>query len=57
MFCLVTYDVATAGADGRKRLRQVANICENYGVRVQHSVFECTLRPAQFETQRLMILD
>lgn len=41
MFILITYDVNTADADGRRRLRRVAKQCINYGVRVQNSVFEC----------------
>ena len=43
---LVTYDVNTETAAGRKRLRQVAKQCQNYGQRVQNSVFECILDPA-----------
>lgn len=49
MEVLVTYDVATDSADGRKRLRRVAKICEAYGQRVQKSVFECVVNAAQFE--------
>jgi CRISPR-associated protein Cas2 len=41
MLILVTYDVSTVEAAGRKRLRRVAQACEDYGVRVQKSVFEC----------------
>lgn len=48
MMVLVTYDVETATAEGRKRLRHVAKLCTNYGQRVQNSVFECVLDPAQF---------
>lgn len=44
---LVTYDVETISSDGRKRLRQIAKICMNYGQRVQNSVFECSVDPAQ----------
>jgi len=44
---LVTYDVATDTAAGRRRLRRVAKACEAFGQRVQKSVFECTLTPAQ----------
>jgi len=46
MMVLVTYDVNTETAAGRKRLRQVAKQCQNYGQRVQNSVFECILDPA-----------
>ena len=41
MLLLITYDVNTETAAGRKRLRQVAKACEDYGQRVQNSVFEC----------------
>jgi len=47
MYLLVTYDVNTASPDGARRLRQVAKICQNYGQRVQNSVFECLVSPAQ----------
>lgn len=43
MFVLVSYDVSTVTARGRKRLRRIAKTCEDYGVRVQKSVFECLL--------------
>lgn len=45
---LVTYDVATGDKAGQARLRRVSKICQNYGQRVQHSVFECLVEPAQF---------
>ena len=47
MLVLITYDVNTADAAGRKRLRQVAKQCVNHGQRVQNSVFECVLDAAQ----------
>ena len=47
MLVLITYDVNTTDGAGRKRLRHVAKQCVNYGVRVQISVFECELDPAQ----------
>ncbi len=47
MLVLITYDVNTEDAAGRKRLRQIAKQCVNYGQRVQCSVFECLLEPAQ----------
>lgn len=46
MLVLITYDVNTETGAGKKRLRQVAKICVNYGQRVQNSVFECALDPA-----------
>ena len=48
MLVLITYDVNTEDADGRKRLRKVAKECVNYGQRVQNSVFECVLDAAQY---------
>ena len=47
MLVLITYDVCTETAAGRRRLRQIAKQCVNYGQRVQNSVFECLLDPAQ----------
>lgn len=48
MLILVTYDVNTETAAGRKRLRKVAKACVNHGQRVQNSVFECLLDAAQY---------
>ena len=48
MLVLITYDVNTQTAAGRKRLRHVAKQCVNYGQRVQESVFECVLDAAKF---------
>lgn len=50
MLVLITYDVNTQDAVGRRRLRQIARQCVNYGQRVQNSVFECMLDPAQCRT-------
>lgn len=47
MLVLITYYVNTQDAAGRKRLRQIAKQCVNYGQRVQCSVFECLLDAAQ----------
>ncbi|MDY5729952.1 MAG: CRISPR-associated endonuclease Cas2 [Eubacteriales bacterium] len=47
MLVLVTYDVETLTKEGRSRLRRVAKLCVNYGQRVQNSVFECSVNPAQ----------
>ncbi len=49
MMVLVAYDVNTETPAGQKRLRQVAKQCQNYGQRVQNSVFECILEPAQLK--------
>ena len=47
MLVLITYDVNTEDAGGRRRLRKIAKECVNYGQRVQNSVFECLVDPAQ----------
>lgn len=47
MLVLITYDVCTENAAGKKRLRKVAKQCVNYGQRVQNSVFECVLDSAK----------
>ena len=46
MMVLITYDVNTQTEAGKKRLHKVAKQCQNYGQRVQNSVFECVLDPA-----------
>ncbi len=48
MKVLIAYDVATADPAGSRRLRRVARACEDYGQRVQKSVFECLLGPADW---------
>ena len=48
MMVLVSYDVMVTSPDGKKRLRKVAKSCTDYGQRVQHSVFECVIDPAQW---------
>lgn len=47
MMVLITYDVNTETSAGKKRLRQIAKQCVNYGQRVQNSVFECVLDASQ----------
>lgn len=47
MLLLVTYDVSTTDSAGKKRLSKVAKACENYGQRVQNSVFECIVDASQ----------
>lgn len=56
MMVLVTYDVSTETEDGRRRLRRVARACLNYGQRVQNSVFECSVDPAQFTRLRATLM-
>ena len=53
---LVTYDVKTESASGRKRLRRIARICQDFGQRVQFSVFECEVNPAQWTLLRTRLL-
>jgi CRISPR-associated protein Cas2 len=57
MFVLVSYDVATSDEGGAKRLRRVAKTCKNYGQRVQYSVFECIVDPAQWAVFRQHLID
>jgi CRISPR-associated protein Cas2 len=52
MLVLVTYDVRTADPDGAARLRRVAKVCRDYGQRVQYSVFEIEVDPAQWAKLR-----
>ncbi|MDD2878062.1 MAG: CRISPR-associated endonuclease Cas2 [Acidiphilium sp.] len=52
MLMLITYDVSTIDAAGRRRLRRVAKACLDYGQRVQNSVFECEVDPAQWAALR-----
>jgi len=49
MMVLITYDVSTLTPAGQKRLRKVAKECQNYGQRVQNSVFECIIDPARLK--------
>ena len=57
MLVLITYDVNTETAAGKKRLRKVAIQCVNYGRRVQNSVFECILDNAQCLTLKSILSD
>ncbi len=56
MMVLVSYDVAE-DEHGKKRLRHVAKVCENHGQRVQYSVFECLVDPAQWTKLRRELID
>lgn len=56
MMVLVSYDVNTQDAAGRKRLRHVAKHCDNWGQRVQFSVFECLVDPAQWAALRAKLV-
>lgn len=56
MLVLITYDVNTETVEGRRRLRQVAKTCQNFGQRVQKSVFECLVDPSQLASLRQKLL-
>ncbi len=56
MMVLVSYDVSTKDDAGRRRLRRVARACEDFGQRVQNSVFECLVDPAQWVGLRARLL-
>ena len=57
MLVLVTYDVNVQTAQGRRRLRRIAKICEDHGQRVQNSVFECLVEPAMWTAMKARLED
>lgn len=57
MMVLVSYDVSTKDGAGKRRLRRVARACEDLGQRVQNSVFECLVDPAQWVALRARLLN
>ena len=57
MKILVSYDVSTVTTQGRRRLRRVAKKCVGYGIRVQNSVFECSLDAATWERMKADLID
>lgn len=57
MLMLVTYDVSTTDSAGRRRLRRVAKACLDFGQRVQNSVFECEVDPAQWTALKARLID
>ena len=57
MLVLVTYDVETGTKAGRRRLRKISQACLDFGQRVQYSVFECNVDPAQWMQLRGRLLD
>jgi len=57
MLVLVTYDVKTESREGQRRLRRVAKACENRGQRVQYSVFECLVDPAEWAELRQNLIN
>jgi CRISPR-associated protein Cas2 len=56
MWIIVAYDVCTETKEGRRRLRRVAQVCKDYGQRVQKSVFECQVNEMKFEHLRRRLL-
>ena len=57
MMVLVSYDMATLTLAGRRRLRRIAKTCRDFGQRVQFSVFECEVDPAQWVALRTKLVD
>ncbi len=57
MLVLITYDVSVTSEGGQRRLRNIAKTCLDYGVRVQNSVFECEVTPAQFVTLKQQLME
>lgn len=57
MLVLITYDVNVTSRTGQKRLRHIAKTCLDYGLRVQNSVFECEVEPAEFTVLKDQLLD
>ncbi|AIQ62821.1 CRISPR-associated protein Cas2 [Paenibacillus stellifer] len=57
MLVLITYDVSTTSPTGQSRLRKVSKICQNYGQRVQNSVFECVVDAAQFAALKIELTE
>lgn len=57
MLVLITYDVSLMEADGKTRLRKVSKLCQNYGQRVQNSVFECHIDAAQLASLKHQLID
>ena len=57
MLVLVTYDVSFESEGGKRRLRRIAKVCQDYGIRVQYSVFECDVVPAQWVQFKQQLFD
>ena len=54
---LITYDISTGDGAGQRRLRRVSRLCQDFGQRVQYSVFECQIDPAQWALLRARLID
>ncbi|WEG12323.1 CRISPR-associated endonuclease Cas2 [Pullulanibacillus sp. KACC 23026] len=57
MLVVITYDVSTIDPGGKKRLRQVSKLCQDYGLRVQNSVFECVVDSTQLRQLKYKLLE
>lgn len=57
MLVVITYDVSTSSDGGQRRLRQVAKLCQNYGQRVQNSVFECLVDSTEYALLKQRLID
>lgn len=57
MLVLITYDVSTETSGGKKRLRRISKACQDFGQRVQYSVFECDIDPAKWAELRARLVD
>lgn len=57
MLVLITYDVNVTSEGGQRRLRNIAKTCLDYGMRVQNSVFECEVTPAEFVMLKNQLMD
>ena len=57
MMVLITYDVRTDSEGGEGRLRRIAKLCQDYGQRVQYSVFECVVDPAQWTQLKQRLIE
>jgi CRISPR-associated protein Cas2 len=57
LLVLITYDVSTLTSAGQRRLRKVSKVCQNYGQRVQNSVFECVVDAAQYTSLKFELLE
>ncbi len=57
MLVLITYDVNVTSAGGSRRLRHISKLCQDYGIRVQYSVFECEINPSQWVALKAALLE
>jgi len=57
MLVVVSYDVCTEDRAGARRLRRIAKVCKDYGQRVQFSVFECLVDPAQWTLMKQKLIE